>query len=336
MTVPRRAILLWSMTAILALASLAVAVAATTLFAQGWLCAFVFISMVPIGSLALLLIHGVTGGRWGADIAPVLVPAARTMPLLLVAVLPVLILRPLIYHWSAPSADVARFYLNPPFFDLRTLVALMIWSLFAWRSVWRKPLTAALALVVHLILVSLIPADWVMTIQPGSTSAGFGIGFGIEQIFAGLAFAALLAPQGADPRANRDLAGLLVTALLGTLYFDYMQFIVIWYGNIPDKVHWYIARTGAAWPQTAFVAFLAAAAIPFLGILNPAIRRSSRALQILGASTLLGIGLHVAWLTAPAFGAIVLLPALLGVATMGLVLAGGARRLAIMRHLHAQ
>lgn len=321
MTRENRAGLLWISAAILALVSLLVALTATSLFARGWLCAFVFISMVPIGSLALLMTHGITGGRWGADLAPVLVPAARSIPFLFIAVLPVLVLRPLIYQWSGVAPDVARFYLNPPLFDIRTLVALAIWSLLAWRSVWLRPLYSGLGLVVHMILVSLVPADWVMTIQPGSTSAGFGLGFGIEQIFASLAFAALLAPQGDDPRANRDLAGLLLSALLGTVYFLYVQFLIIWYGNIPQKVHWFVVRAGGAWPWMAFAGFVAAAAIPFLGVLNRDVRASPRALRVLGAFVLAGIALHVAWMTAPAFGALVLTTALLGCAAIGVFLA---------------
>jgi hypothetical protein len=61
--------------------------------ARGWLCGFVLVSMVPVGSLALLMVHGISGGQWGRDLAPLLVPAARCMPLLLVAFLPILLFR---------------------------------------------------------------------------------------------------------------------------------------------------------------------------------------------------------------------------------------------------
>src|SRR5262249_60432847 len=112
-----------------------------------------------------------------------------------------------------------------------------------------------LGLLAHTVLLSVIPADWILTIYPGSTSAGFGIGFGIEQIFAALGFAAVLAPQGRSPRANGDLAGLLATALLGRVYFIYMQFIIIWYGNIPEKVHWYAIRADNGWASVALSSF---------------------------------------------------------------------------------
>jgi hypothetical protein len=298
-------------------------------FAPGWLCAFALLSMIPIGSLAMLLVHGISGGRWGGDLAAVLAPAARAIPLFLLAFIPILLLRPLLYQWPAHGvpADVARYYFNPPFFALRTIVALTIWSFLAWREVWKSQLWSGVALVIHGILITFIPADWILSLRPGSSSAGFGLGFGVEQMFAALAFAALLAPQGDNPRANRDLAGMIVTTLLGTVYFFYMAFIVTWYGNIPDKVDWYVARTYGVWPLVVFASFVLGAAIPFLAILNPWVRRSPMPMRLLGALVLTGIALHIAWLTMPAFGYGPIIPALLSVLTIALFAASARQRL---------
>ena len=289
---------------------------------RGWLCGFVLVAMVPIGSLALLLVHGISGGRWGHDLAPVLIPAARSLPLLLLAFLPVIVFRPAIYRWQALDLppDVLNWYLNPLFFDLRTVLALAAWSALAWSGAWVKPLSAALGLAAHLVLMSLIPADWVLTLPPGSTSAGFGLGFGIEQMAAALAFAAVARPVG-DPRADRDLAGLIVTTLLGTMYFIYMQFIVIWYGNVPSKVHWYAARATEWWPRLAFLAFLIGAALPFLALLSPLVRGRPGALRVVGGFVLCGVALHIAWLTGPAFGAAALVPGAVAALAIGLALA---------------
>jgi hypothetical protein len=280
--------------------------------ARAWLLGFVLISMIPIGSLALLLVNGISGGRWGKDFAPVLVPAARSIPLLFLAFLPIMLFRPLIYQWHALALpyDVRHIYLSPVFFDARTLIGLSIWSVLAWTNAWRNQLFSALGLVAHLIIVTFVPADWVLTLPPGSVSAGFGLGFGIEQMFATLAFTAILAPQG-PARANRDLAGIMVTTLLGTVYFFYMAFIITWYGNIPAKVHWYAVRAGNGWALEMLTAFLVGAALPFLAILNPAVRREPSLLRLVGVLVLVGITLHVVWMIIPAFGIVVITPAAL-------------------------
>jgi hypothetical protein len=287
--------------------------------ARAWLAAFVLASMIPIGSLALLLVQGISGGRWGGDFAPALIPAARAIPLLFLVFLPVIALRPLIYDWKILDLprEVLGFYLNPLFFDVRTLIGLSIWSVLAWTGAWRNQLFAALGLVAHLILMTFLPADWVMTIQPGSVSAGFGMGFGIEQMFAALGLVAVLAPQQPG-RATRDLAGIMVTTLLGTVYFLYMEFLIPWYGNVPEKVHWFVVRTGAGWWQVQLAAFLVGAALPFLAILNAYVRREPAAMRIVGSLVLTGVILHIAWMTLPAFGAIAIAPAIFAALLMAL------------------
>jgi hypothetical protein len=317
----------------LAIALMAIASVFGAVAARGWLSAFVLISMVPIGSLALLLVHGISGGRWGRDLAPVLIPAARCIPLLFIAFLPVLIFRSSIYRWQDLELPqgVTRYYLNSAFFDARTFTALTVWSALAWCGLWRSQLLAGFGLAAHLVLMTFIPADWVLTLPPGSTSAGFGLGFGIEQIGAALAFAAVLAPQGRDTRADCDLAGLLMSALLGTIYFVYMQFIVIWYGNIPHTVHWYAARAEAGWALVALAAFLIGAALPFLAILNPVVRREPTALRIVGFFVLSGTALHIIWLTIPVLGAAALAPAALAALAMALPITAAARTLPIAK-----
>jgi hypothetical protein len=279
--------------------------------ARAWVCAFVLVSMIPIGSLVLLLVHSISGGRWGYEFAPALVPAARTIPLLLLLFLPVILLRPLIYDWSALNVprDVRAWYLNSLFFDIRTLIGIAVWSVLAWTNAWRNELFAALGLVAHLILLTFLPADWVLTIQPGTISAGFGLGFGIEQMFAAVAFTAILAPQGPG-RPNRDLAGIMITTLLGTVYFLYMQFLITWYGNVPAKVHWFAVRSQAGWETVGLLAFLLGAALPFLATMHAWVRREPRAMRWVAALVLLGIALHVGWMMLPAFGGRVIWPAI--------------------------
>lgn len=307
-------ILPWCGIALL-IAGLAAAIIDPTAWAEAWLPAFVLISMIPIGSLGLLMVYGITGGRWGREMAPTLVAAARCLPLLIPAFLPILIFRGRLPHWPLEGAapDVARLYLNPFIFDLRSLVALGVWSYFAWSGIWRNQATAAAGLVVHLILVSIIPGDWVLTLSPGSTSTGFGLGFGIEQMFAALGLVALLATQGSDPRANRDLGGLIVTTLLAVVYFLYMQFLIEWYGDVPEKVKWFTSRNMGAWPFVDLLAFLVGAAVPFLAILRHDVRRSSARMRWVGGFILLGVTLHVTWLTIPPSGLGALGPAIITV-----------------------
>jgi hypothetical protein len=236
--------------------------------------------------------------------------------------LPVIVFASWIFPWSDPDmpAAVARNYMNAPLFALRGAVALSIWALLAWSARLRStPVRAAAALIVLAVITNIVPVDWIVSTLPGFHSSAFGFGFAIEQIFAALAFCAVAGLGENDRRKNRDLAGLLIAALLGVVYFVYMQFVIIWYGNLPESTRWYALRSHFPWPIISGSAFAAGALFPFLALLGTYTRENKPPLRVLGASVLFAIVLHTIWLIAPNFGVPVLLPSCLGVLLVSLL-----------------
>ena len=87
-------------------------------FPYAWLTALSAWVGWPLGCLALLLAHALTGGRWGIAIRPHLLIGIGTLPLLLPAVVPLLFVLPRIYPWlrSDGAGTIANaFYLNGSF-----------------------------------------------------------------------------------------------------------------------------------------------------------------------------------------------------------------------------
>ena len=58
---------------------------------RAWLLAFMTWSAVSFGALAIVLLHGVTGGRWGRVLLPYLQTAVRIIPWLAVGFAPIFI-----------------------------------------------------------------------------------------------------------------------------------------------------------------------------------------------------------------------------------------------------
>ena len=151
---------------------------------QGWLTAFVWATMIPVGALTLLVIHRLTGGDWGFALAPVLEPAARAILPVAVIAIPVLIFSGDIYRWSSPdmSRAVADSYMTPGLYAVRAIFALAFWSVFAWfESLRATPVGAAVCLFGLAIITNMVPVDWVVSAQPGFYSTAFGFGFGIDR-----------------------------------------------------------------------------------------------------------------------------------------------------------
>lgn len=288
---------------VVVLVAMAWLIEGTAATARGWLLCFAIVSFVPLGSLVLLMIHRLTGGAWGFALAPVLRRAALCIPLVALAFVPLAVTAHLVYPWSGAGDQSAAtgIYLNIPAFLARAVIALL--GLSAIGIVFGRgggtPLLAALGLASYGFAISFIAVDWFLSVDPHYTSTAFGAMIAIEQILAALATAALLAPRTLREGDLNDLASFLIAALLGVVYLALMTFIVDWYGNLPDKAHWYLLRDQGGWAAAidgcAFLALLS-----FAMLLLPRIRASHRGMRLAGAAILMGIVVHVAWLIVPA------------------------------------
>jgi len=300
--------------------------------AAGWLVGFVFWSQIPIGSLPLLMIHRLTGGRWGEALYPALAPAARVMPLLLLLIVPVLIATPLLDPWSRSAGDVKpdviSYYLNPTLFVGRSLIAIAGWSLLAFllpRTAGRPgQLVAAIGLVFHCVLISVVSVDWVLALEPPFISSSFGASMAITQLIAALAWATLRAPLAGAESVIGDIGGLLLAFVLGITYVDFMAFLVMWYSDLPGRLFWFVERK--FWSLLVAAAFFFGSAAPILALMLARVRNGIRELRAVAISVLVGLAFYYMYLIVPPFGARALAAAVLAIIAIGLLIAAVAGR----------
>ncbi|MBO0751670.1 MAG: hypothetical protein J2P53_06150 [Bradyrhizobiaceae bacterium] len=303
----------------------AVAAVAPPLGAAGWLTGFVLWSQIPVGSLVLMMIHRLTGGRWGEVLHPVFASAARLVPLLAVLAVPALAAIPLLWSHHAGSVrpDVISYYLNTPLLVGRSLIALTGWSALAFLlpriTGARGRLLAAVGLVLHAVLVSVVSIDWVLSIEPPFVSSSFGIGTAITQLIAALAWAVLWAPRAVDGGVTGDIGGLLLALVLAITYVDFMAFLVMWYSDQPARMSWFLERDRFPWPLLAGGAFVFASAAPILALLLASVRNRIGALRAVAISSLAGVALRYAYLIVPPFGGRALASAALAIIAIGLL-----------------
>ncbi|MGX4772405.1 hypothetical protein ACWAUC_21740 [Bradyrhizobium guangdongense] len=274
---------------------------------RGWLVAFAIWSCAPIGSMTLLLIHRLTGGRWGVVAGPTLRALAAMMPLVAIAFLPVLAGLPSIYPWAADPGqikpDVAVWYLGQTLFILRAAVALAGWSALAviFASGLGGRLLAALGLAFFGLTISMVAVDWFLSVEPHYVSTAFASMITIQQLLAALGVAAVFGTSDVAGDAWGDIGMLLMATLLGVVYLEYMTFVVAWYGDLPHKAAWFLKRAPDAWTGLLMATFALGAVLPFAMLLLARVRRSRAGLRAVGVLLLLGTSLHFAWLIVPAF-----------------------------------
>ena len=292
--------------------------------AGGWLIAFLFWSGIPLGGLLALLIHMLTGGRWGVRFAPEFLTAAAAIPLMALFAVPVLSTLPTLYPWvfghGSVPADVAAWYLNPPFFIGRTALAFCGWTLLVFLlprlTGAAATVAAGVGLIFYGVMICVLGTDWVLSLEPNFVSTSFGATLAFTQLASALAWTAIVARDDGDP-AFADLGGLLLATLLGIVYMNFMAVLVIWYGDVPERVAWFVVRTHGPWPLLAWLALICGSAVPILALFLGRWRRSPRALRSIAGIALCGIALYDCYLVAPAFGGPALGAALLALVTIG-------------------
>lgn len=283
-------------------------------FFRAYLVAYLFWAGIGVGSLGLLLMHDLTGGRWGQAAAPVLESASLTLPWMALLFLPVLLGAKHVYPWWAPSSS-AHFngaYLNKTFFVLRAALYFALWSAAARRRRGGGAWWAGPALVAHVLAITFASIDWAESIEAPWSSTVWGFlwvcGFGL----AAFCLCVLVSWRLADgrplpPQYGHDLGNLLLTFVMLWAYMSFVQWLVIWSGDLPDEIRWYVARAGRGWRWMA--AALAALGFfgPFYALLMRGIKRDIRRLAAVAAVLAAMRVVDVVWLVGFAPGLLSLL-----------------------------
>jgi hypothetical protein len=317
-------------------AVLAVCVAAgfaeKTDFFRSYLIAFLFWIGVTLGSLALLMMQHLTGGRWALVIRRILEAGSRTLPLMAVAVLPLLGGMRTLYAWSRPGqtdpAVLAKAgYLNPRFFVARTVFYFAVWFLLTYLlNKWSKqedageagvPLwmrlegLSGIGIVLYGLTVTFASVDWAMSLEPQWYSTIYGLLFMVSQALTALAFAVAILiwlsdrpplSQVVRPAQFQDLGSFLLTFVMLWAYMEFSQWLIIWGGNLSEEIPWYIRRLEGVWGGIALLLILLGFFLPFFLLLFRDVKRRTRSLLIVAFLILLLRLVDMYWMVLPAFG----------------------------------
>jgi hypothetical protein len=299
---------------------------------RSYLFAYLFWLSIGLGSLPLLMMYHLVGGAWGYTIRRLLESGTRTIFALAVLFVPVLLGMHQLYAWIDPAnPEIAEkvlkkaLYLNVPFFVARAVVFFFLWWFFANRlNRWsaaqdetgdigllrRFSELSAPGLVLYGLTLTFAVVDWAMSLEPAWYSTVYGMLWIVDTGLSALAFAvvvfALLAdrPPLADvarPDHFHDLGNLLFAFLMFWAYLSFAQLLIIWSGNIPEEIHWYLSRLRHGWEWAAAVLISFQFFVPFSLLLS---RRNKRRPRTLGYIALLVLVMRIVdtfWMITPSF-----------------------------------
>ncbi len=285
-------------------------------FPHAWLAALTAWLGWPVGCMGLLLIHALTGGRWGYAIRPQLVAGTRTVVVLLPAVIPLLIVLPALYPWARPDEAAHlgnRFYLNLQFFFGRGAGYLIVWLglagliLRALRQGIPETRLARIApagLILLAITVTFAAIDTTMSLDPRFASSAYGLIAIAEMGLLALSVSILAAVIGEPPdnATLRNLGRLLLALLILWAYLDFMQILIVWESDLPNEAPWYIVRSRGGWGLAAAVVAGCHFLLPFFALLSPRLQGSPRGIACVTALLILSQVVRGWWLVVPASG----------------------------------
>jgi hypothetical protein len=302
-------------------------------FFHSYLVAYLFWTGIALGSLAILLLQHLTGGAWGLVIRRVLEAATRTIPLMAILFIPIIFGAYQIYPWThhekitkTPALEEkARLYLNLRFFSGRAALYFAIWILLAYllskwsleqdqtadrRCAKNMQMLSAPGLLLFVLTVTFASVDWAMSLNPEWFSTIYGLLFVIAWALSALAFAIAVTsfltsrePMSRIVRPNhfQDLGKLMLAFVMLWAYFAFSQFLIVWSGNLPEEIQWYLPRLRGGWGAIAVSVVFFHFAFPFLLLLSASLKRNARKLVMLAGLILMMRLIDLFWMIAPEF-----------------------------------
>lgn len=301
-------------------------------FWQSYLLAYVFWLEIPLGCLAILMLHHLVGGRWGFMIRRLLETGAMTLPLMAVLFVPLLFGLNKLYSWTDPElvAQSALLqhksvYLNMPFFLTRTIVYFIIWIGLAYLlNHWslaqdrlaeptltrRMRRLSGVGMILYVLTATFAAYDWLMSLEPEWFSSIYGLLFIVGQVLATFAFVVIILKWGSNrqplvgvvARSDfNDLGNFMLGFVMIWAYISFSQFLIIWSANLPEEAIWYYHRSQGGWQWVGMLLILFHFALPFLLLLSRRAKRQASLLAALAGFIILMRWVDLFWLIVPAF-----------------------------------
>jgi hypothetical protein len=172
---------------------------------------------------------------------------------------------------------------------------------------------APLYVVLYAIVFSLVAFDGIMALQPHWFSNLLG-GFYFMGSFLGAhMLLALLAIYGAahlgisdlvSPKQRHDLGKLAFGFTVFWTYLMWAQFLVIWYGNLPEETGFVFARLWGDWRPVGGAVLIGMFIVPFFGLLGVAPKKVRLTFGFFATVSLLALWLERYLLVMPSITAL--------------------------------
>jgi len=229
---------------------------------------------------------------------------------------------------QAHAIEFKRPMLNPDAFIWVSLFCFVLWGYYTWRlnalglqrdaaspattPEWIKRLEniSGPGIVVYAITISAAAIYWVMSLDSTWYSSVYGLLFLVGQAYSVLALAIIvvLSLAKAEPfktilrqTEQHDLGKFTFAFVMLNIYLAFSQFLIIWSGNLPEEIPWYLDRVRGGWGVIIALDFVFYWLIPFTLLLSRDLKRNKKRLVRVCQWMVFAKAFDLFWLIEPNF-----------------------------------
>jgi hypothetical protein len=164
---------------------------------------------------------------------------------------------------------------------------------------------------IYVVLMTDAALLWIMSLDVTWYSSIWGLQFLVAQGFGVFAMAILtvIKLSKVEPMATllrkteqHDLGKLAFAFVMLNIYLTFAEFLIIWSGNVPDEIPWYLNRIRGGWWWICTADFVCHWLIPFCLLLSRNLKRDKWRLSTLACFMIFARCLDMFWLIEPNFG----------------------------------
>ena len=224
-------------------------------------------------------------------------------------------------RWKAPM-------LNPTSFIVVSLTCFAIWYFYMIRlnamaikrdaespdttPFWIKKFEniSGFGVLVYSLTMTAAVIYWVMSLDVTWYSSVYGLLFLVGQGYMVLALGIILSIglSKAEPyktilrqTEQHDLGKFTFAFVMLNIYLAFSQFLIIWSGNLPEEINWYLDRIRGGWGIIITLDFLFHWVIPFSLLLSRDIKRNKKRLVRVCQWMIFAKAFDLFWLIEPNF-----------------------------------
>lgn len=307
-------------------------------FLHAYVVGWAYIVSIAIGMMWLVLLHHLVRGRWATVVRRIAEAMAGAFPLIFVAglgfVLPVLFGYKDLYYWAHPDAHNVDLnphlqhklgWLSPTAWSVRYVIYGIVFSgmasYFAKKSRLQDEtgdpnistqlrVASGPAMILYSFATCALAFDVLMSIAPKWYSTIYGVQFwgsGNVGAFAALALVVLWLQRNGrlvhsiTDEHYHDIGKWMFAFTFFWAYTQFSQFMLQWYGNMPEETVWYKYRMFGEWQWVSIAILVGYWAFPFVFLLSRWTKRIVPSLVFFAVWQLVFHWLDLYWNVMPSY-----------------------------------